>query len=133
LRQKNQFVFERASVYGQVLSVHDDVMRCMRVTSVLEFNNNIIIYYFKHFIILRAMTDGVNEIIIPAKVVNKLTEPFYDRSAFHHANTYLYIYKCIMHVLILTFLEGKNVYIFYFLFLIIIIVVINAMQHMHNM
>lgn len=30
------------------------------------------------------MTDGVNGIIIPAKVVNKLTEPFYDRGVFHH-------------------------------------------------
>jgi len=46
LRQKNQFVFERARVYGQVLSVRDDVMRCMRVTSVPEFNNNILFHKF---------------------------------------------------------------------------------------
>lgn len=54
------------------------------------------------------MTGGVNEIVILAKVVNKLTEPFYDTSAFHHANTVIptYIYKYIMHVLISTFLDG---------------------------
>jgi len=46
LRQKNQFVFERASVYGQVLSVREDVMRCMRVTSVPEFNNNMLFHKF---------------------------------------------------------------------------------------
>jgi len=60
------------------------------------------------------MTDGVNEIVIHAKVVNKLTEPFYDTSDFHHSIIPTYILcKYIMRVLISTFLVGTyDAYIF---------------------
>lgn len=62
------------------------------------------------------MTDGVNEIVIHAKVVNKLTEPFYETSDFHHSIIPTYIYIYIMHILISTFLVGTyyDVYIFDF-------------------
>jgi len=68
------------------------------------------------------MTDGVNEIVIPTKVVNKLTEPFYDTSAFHHANTYLYIK--IYYARFNIDFPGRNVWCVYFWFLIIVIIAI---------